>query len=34
MSLFKRFDDGECRAWIDALLAIVRLPPSARDWVG
>jgi hypothetical protein len=34
MGLFNRFDELESRAWIDAVLALVRLAPVERLWVG
>lgn len=34
MGLFNRFEDVECRAWIDAILAMVRMPSIERLWVG
>jgi hypothetical protein len=34
MPLFARFTEQESRAWIDAFIAMVRLPSLSRDWVG
>ncbi|MEO6251228.1 MAG: hypothetical protein ABIO59_11220 [Luteimonas sp.] len=34
MPLFAHFTEQECRAWIDAIIAIVRMPPAQRCWVG
>ena len=34
MGIFIHFDEHEIRAWIDALLAMVRRPPVERLWVG
>jgi hypothetical protein len=34
MGLFTQFDERECRAWIDAVLAMIRRPPVERVWVG
>jgi hypothetical protein len=30
--LFHHFTEQESRAWIDAFLALVRLPPVQPDW--
>ncbi len=34
MPLFAYFTEQESRAWIDAIIAIVRMPPPQRCWVG
>lgn len=34
MPLFAYFTEQESRAWIDAIIAIVRMPPQPRCWVG
>jgi hypothetical protein len=30
--LFHHFTEQESRAWIDAFIALVRLPPAQPDW--